>query len=91
MLEMGTSLTATQELTTLESYQVQELVRAVMTARAEEIACDECFEQLDYFVEMTLGGVTAAQDVPLVQDHLERCHDCDEEFEALLRVLRTLA
>ena len=83
--------TATQEITTLESHQLRRLVRAIVTARAEEIACDECFEQLDCFVEMTLAGTDAAQAVSLVQDHLERCHDCCEEFEALLTVLRAFA
>lgn len=94
MLEMDTGAiipNATQEITTLESYQLRRLVRAIVTARAEEIACDECFEQLDCFVEMTLAGVGAAQAVPLVQDHLERCHDCREEFKALLTALHALA
>lgn len=83
--------TATQEITTLESYQLRRLVRTIVTTRAEEIACDECFEQLDCFVEMTLAGVDAVQALPLVQDHLGRCQDCREEFEALLIVLRAVA
>jgi predicted anti-sigma-YlaC factor YlaD len=28
--------------------------------------------------------------MPLVQDHLGRCDDCREEFEALLAALRAL-
>jgi hypothetical protein len=91
-MDMGaTILSATQEKTTLESYQLRRLVRAIVTARAEEIACDECFEQLDCFVEMTLAGMDSAQAVSLVQDHLERCHDCREEFETLLTVLHAFA
>lgn len=31
------------------------------------------------------------QAMPLVQDHLERCSNCREEFEALLAALRALA
>ena len=75
----------------IREYKVRELVRAIVTARAEEIACDQCFEQLDRFVEMILAGVGAAQAVPLVQDHLEHCLDCHEEFEALLEVLHAYA
>jgi predicted anti-sigma-YlaC factor YlaD len=30
----------------------------------------------------------AAEAMPLVQDHLERCGDCREEFETLLAALR---
>jgi predicted anti-sigma-YlaC factor YlaD len=67
------------------------MVRNILTARPEEIGCDECFEQLDRFVEMELAGKNAAQAMPLVQDHLERCDDCREEFEALLAALRALS
>jgi predicted anti-sigma-YlaC factor YlaD len=67
------------------------MAREIITARPDEIGCDECFEQLDCFVEMKLAGKNAAEAMPLVQDHLERCDDCREEFEALLAALRTLA
>lgn len=32
---------------------------------------------------MILAGKSAADAAPLVQDHLERCGNCQEEFEAL--------
>jgi predicted anti-sigma-YlaC factor YlaD len=66
------------------------MVREMITTRPDEIGCDECFEQLDRFVEMTLAGKNAAEAMPLVQDHLGRCDDCREEFEALLAALRAL-
>ena len=53
-----------------------------------EIGCDECFEQLGRFVEMRLSGLDAAGAMPLVQDHLEICGECREEFEAFLAALR---
>jgi hypothetical protein len=64
------------------------LVREIAEAREVEIGCDECFEQLDRFVEMRLSGLEAAQAMPLVQEHLEICGECREEFEALLASLR---
>jgi len=70
---------------------LKQMIRAVITTRPDEIGCDECFEQLDRFVEMRLAGKNAAEAMPLVQDHLERCRNCREEFEALLTVLRALA
>ncbi len=69
---------------------LQRIVRNVLTTRPDEIGCDECLEQLDRFVEITLAGKSAAEAMPLVQDHLERCKDCREEFEALLAVLRAM-
>lgn len=74
----------------VEPDKLKKIVRSVLTAHPNEIGCDECFEQLDRFVDMTLAGKNAAEAMPLVQDHLERCRDCREEFEALLAVLRGL-
>jgi len=75
---------------TLDLDTLKQMAREIITTRPDEIGCDECFEQLDRFVEMTLAGKNAAEAMPLVQDHLERCHDCHEEFEALLAALRGL-
>jgi hypothetical protein len=73
---------------TIESRGIKQLVRNILTTRPDEIGCDKCLEQLDRFVEMELAGKNAAEAMPLVQDHLERCRDCHEEFEALLEALR---
>ncbi|RMF33847.1 MAG: hypothetical protein D6759_06485 [Chloroflexi bacterium] len=72
----------------LEPTTLKRIVRSVLATRPDEIGCDECFEQLDRFVELKLAGKNAAEAMPLVQDHLDRCPDCREEFEALLAVLR---
>jgi hypothetical protein len=67
---------------------LDKLVRMVAETREEEIGCDECFERMDRFVEMRLSGLDATAAMPLVQDHLEKCGDCREEFEMLLEALR---
>jgi len=74
----------------LEPVKLKKMVRGILATRPDEIGCDECFAQLDRFVEMQLAGKNAAEAMPLVHDHLERCHDCREEFEALLAALRAL-
>ena len=76
---------------TLDLDMLKRMVHEIINTRPDEIGCDECFEQLDRFVEMKLAGKNAAEAMPLVQDHLERCNDCCEEFEALLAALRALA
>ena len=48
------------------------------------------FQVLDRFAEMTLIGKNAAEAMPLVQDHLNRCGNCREEFQALLVALRAI-
>jgi hypothetical protein len=75
----------------LDLDKLKRMVRDVITARPDEIGCDECFEQLDRFVELKLAGKNAAEAMPLVQDHLKRCGNCREEFEALLAALRAIS
>ncbi len=72
----------------IESSDVKRMVRSILTTRPDEIGCDECLAQMDRFVEMKLDGKDPAEAMPLVQDHLDRCRDCREEFEALLTALR---
>jgi hypothetical protein len=67
------------------------LIGEIAATREVEIGCDECFEQLDRFVEMKLSGMDAARAIPLVEDHLQICGQCREEFEALLAALRATA
>ena len=72
---------------TVDSSKIKRLARNILTTRPDEIGCDECLEQLDRFVDIKLAGRDAAQAMPLLQDHLDRCGDCREEFEALLKAL----
>ncbi len=78
-------------LASLPPDQLKQMVREILDTHPEEIGCDECFEQLDRFVDLVLAGKDAAEAMPLVQDHLQRCRDCREEFEALLIALQALA
>lgn len=72
----------------LEPMMLKKMVKAVLNTRPDELACDECLDELDVFVEMKLAGKNAAEAMPLVEDHLHRCRSCHEEFEALLAVLK---
>ena len=69
---------------------LKKMVNSIVMTRPDEIACDECFEQLDIFAEQMLVGKPAAEAMPLVEDHLDRCKDCHEEFEALLEAVKSL-
>lgn len=75
---------------TLDLETLRQMVHGIITTRPNEIGCDECFEQMDRFVETILAGKSAAEAMPLVHDHLDRCDNCREEFEALLAALRAL-
>jgi len=64
------------------------LVAKALASRADEMSCGECDARLDRFAEMSLAGRDAAEALPLVEEHLEGCPGCREEFEALMHVLR---
>jgi hypothetical protein len=75
-------------MTPLQPDQLAGMVQMIAATRPDELSCDECFEQLDRFAELHLAGKSAAEAMPLVQDHLDRCGDCREEFELLLAALQ---
>ena len=67
---------------------LKKMVGALARTLPDEIGCDECFALSDQLAELVLQGKPAADLMPLVHAHLERCPDCREEFEALLEALR---
>jgi hypothetical protein len=75
----------------LDASRTRRLLQAIYSTRPDEIACDNCLEMVDAYAEMVMSGVDAAQVLPLVQDHLNRCPACREEFEALIDALRGLS
>jgi hypothetical protein len=66
---------------------VELLMRSLQHTREEECDCGEFLNGVDQYAEMNINGEDAARLMPLIKDHLEICHECCEEYEALLRVL----
>jgi hypothetical protein len=52
-----------------------------------ELGCEECFEQLDRYVELELSGADADAAIPGMRAHLEGCSACDEDHESLRALL----
>lgn len=48
-----------------------------------EIGCDECFEQLDRYVDLEVAGHDADAALPGLRTHLQGCPACREEYESL--------
>jgi hypothetical protein len=48
-----------------------------------ELGCEECFDELDRYVELQLAGADAAAAVPGLRAHLVGCPACHEEHESL--------
>jgi hypothetical protein len=62
------------------------LIRGMLGPRGPELTCDECFEQLDRFVEAELAGRDADAAVPGMRAHLHGCPACREEHDSLLEL-----
>lgn len=64
------------------------LARELEATQEVEFDCERVHQLLDQFAEAVYRGENGASWVPLIRAHLERCTDCRQEFEALLRVLQ---
>lgn len=68
---------------------IQELIRSLEEEdRQESCSCDDVFAVLDEYTELELKGQDAARLMPLLRKHMDRCHDCGEEHQALLEILQ---
>ena len=67
---------------------IKKILKSVEMTQESEMGCEDCFDQLDKFAELQLQGKNAAEAMPLVEDHLNRCGACREEFEAFLDCLK---
>ncbi len=68
--------------------RAKQILRGILTTRLDEIDCEAAFRELDRYAELALANGDAEKLLPLVKQHLERCPDCREEYEALLRALQ---
>ena len=62
----------------------RDLIRALLGPAGPELTCEQCFEELDRYVELELAGQDADREVPGMGAHLDGCPACREEHESLL-------
>ena len=61
----------------------EDLVGRLLGPAGPELGCEECFEQLDRFVELESAGRGANEAIPGMRVHLEGCPACREDYESL--------
>jgi len=61
----------------------REVLKAMLGPAGPELGCDECFDELDRYVELELSGADADAAIPGMREHLEGCPACREEHESL--------
>ena len=58
-------------------------LRLVLGSDAPELSCEDCFEELDRYVELETAGRDADAEVRGMRAHLDGCPACREEHESL--------
>jgi hypothetical protein len=67
---------------------IRGLIRSLEDQEPEEgCSCDEVFALMDQYADVEVRGEDAARLMPLLRNHMDGCHDCNEEYEALLEIL----
>jgi hypothetical protein len=64
------------------------ILRGLLGPTEPELTCEQCFEQLDRYVELELSSADADREVPGMRAHLEGCQACSEEHESLRTLIR---
>jgi hypothetical protein len=64
-----------------------DLLARVLGPREAELSCEECFAQLDRYVELALADARADERVPGMRAHLDGCPACAEDYRSLRDLL----
>ena len=65
----------------------EELLARLLGPDGPEVSCEECFAELDRYVELELAGADAEAAVPGMRAHLEGCSACAEDHASMLALL----
>ena len=69
---------------------LKKLIHQILAEESGELGCPECCDLMDKFAEIKLAGHIPALEMPLVQEHLNHCDNCREQYDMLVDALRSL-
>ncbi len=64
-----------------------DLVARLTGPSGPELSCEECFDQLDRYVELECAGSDPEAVIPGMRAHLQGCSACDEDHQSLRALL----
>jgi hypothetical protein len=64
------------------------ILRGLLGPAEPELTCEQCFDQLDRYVELELSSNDADREVPGMRAHLEGCQACSEEHASLRALIK---
>jgi anti-sigma factor RsiW len=65
----------------------RDLLAALLGPAEPELTCEDCFEQLDRYVDLELTGADADASVPGMRAHLTGCPACHEDHTSLFHLV----
>jgi anti-sigma factor RsiW len=73
-----------------DSRRPDDVLRRLLGPAEPELTCEQCFDELDRYVEVELrqGAARADELIPGMGAHLEGCQACDEEHRSLRALVR---
>jgi anti-sigma factor RsiW len=73
-----------------DSHRPDDVLRRLLGPAEPELSCEQCFDELDRYVEVELedGAAQADELLPGMRAHLEGCRACDEEHRSLRALVR---
>lgn len=66
-----------------------EVLARLLGPSGTELSCEECFAQLDRYVELCIAQANPEEQVPGMRAHLEGCPACKEDFRSLKALLES--
>lgn len=68
---------------------MKRLIEQLANTQEDEVDCDEVFKVLDMYAEAESRGEDPGELLPMMKQHLEICKCCQEELEAVIRILES--
>lgn len=67
----------------MERLELRQALSRLLGPADPEVGCDECFAQLDRYVELEVAGNDPDTEIPGLRAHLAGCPACREEHDSL--------
>ena len=64
------------------------LVDTIFAVKAEEMECSDYFDELPRYVDLEVAGEDAGSLLPEVKHHMHQCPECEEVYQALLKLVK---
>jgi hypothetical protein len=74
-------------MSTMQPENSDRLVGRLLGPAGPEVSCEQCFDELDRYVELELAGSDPETLIPGMRAHFEGCSACAEDYASLRALL----